>query len=65
MLFTGRLTGNAEVKTVSENKSLINFIVAINQNGKTKQAKKRKKPYSLIAPTGAILDLPNTSAKAQ
>ena len=65
MLFTGRLTAKAEVKAVKGDKQVINFTVAINQNGKTSWAKKRKKPPTLTAPTGAIQVSPNTSPKAQ
>ncbi|TFF37729.1 single-stranded DNA-binding protein [Mucilaginibacter psychrotolerans] len=43
MLFTGRLTGNAEVKSVATNKSLINFTVAINQKWKNKAGEKKEK----------------------
>jgi single-strand DNA-binding protein len=43
MLFTGRLTGKAEVKTVATNKSLINFTVAINQKWKNKAGEKKEK----------------------
>jgi single-strand DNA-binding protein len=43
MLFTGRLTGNAAIKTVAENKSLINFTVAINQKWKNKAGEKKEK----------------------
>jgi len=42
MLFTGRLTGKAEVKTVKE-KGLINFTVAINQKWKNKAGEKKEK----------------------
>jgi single-strand DNA-binding protein len=60
MLFTGRLTANAEVKAVKNDKQVINFTGAINQNGKTNKAKKRKRPHSLTALTGAIQVSPNT-----
>lgn len=43
MLFTGRLTGNAAIKTVKENKSLINFTVALNQKWKNKTGEKKEK----------------------
>jgi single-strand DNA-binding protein len=43
MLFTGRLTGSAEVKTVAGNQSLINFTVAINQKWKNKAGEKKEK----------------------
>ena len=43
MLFTGRLTGNAAVKTVKENKTIINFTVAINQKWKSKTGEKKEK----------------------
>lgn len=43
MLFTGRLTGNAAIKTVAENKSLINFTVAINQKWKNRAGEKKEK----------------------
>ncbi|MBS7565495.1 single-stranded DNA-binding protein [Mucilaginibacter sp. Bleaf8] len=42
MLFTGRLTGKAEVKTVKD-KSLINFTVAINEKWKNKAGEKKEK----------------------
>jgi single-strand DNA-binding protein len=42
MLFTGRLTGKAEVKTVKE-KGLINFTVAINQKWKNSAGEKMEK----------------------
>ncbi|QJD96265.1 single-stranded DNA-binding protein [Mucilaginibacter robiniae] len=42
MLFTGRLTGKAEVKTVND-KSLINFTVAINEKWKNKAGEKKEK----------------------
>ena len=43
MLFTGRLTGNAAVKTVKDNKSLIEFTVALNQKWKNKAGEKKEK----------------------
>jgi single-strand DNA-binding protein len=42
MLFTGRLTGKAEVKTVKD-KSLIHFTVAINEKWKNKAGEKKEK----------------------
>ncbi|GAA3989852.1 single-stranded DNA-binding protein [Mucilaginibacter dorajii] len=43
MLFTGRLTGDAAVKTVNGDKQLINFTVAINQRWKDKAGEKKEK----------------------
>lgn len=43
MLFTGRLTGNAAVKTVKDNKTLIEFTVALNQKWKNKAGEKKEK----------------------
>ena len=43
MLFTGRLTANAEVKAVKGDKQVINFTVAINQNWKNKAGEKKEK----------------------
>ncbi|QEC74731.1 single-stranded DNA-binding protein [Mucilaginibacter ginsenosidivorax] len=43
MLFTGRLTANAEVKAVKGNKQVINFTVAINQKWKNKDGEKKEK----------------------
>jgi single-strand DNA-binding protein len=43
MLFTGRLTGNAAIKTVKDNKSLIEFTVALNQKWKNKAGEKKEK----------------------
>lgn len=43
MLFTGRLTANAEVKAVKGNKQVINFTVAINQKWKNKAGEKKEK----------------------
>jgi single-strand DNA-binding protein len=43
MLFTGRLTANAEVKAVKGDKQVINFTVAINQKWKNKQGEKKEK----------------------
>ena len=43
MLFTGRLTANAEVKAVKNDKQVINFTVAINQKWKNKQGEKKEK----------------------
>lgn len=43
MLFTGRLTANAEVATVKGDKTVTNFTVALNQRFKTKAGEKREK----------------------
>jgi single-strand DNA-binding protein len=43
MLFTGRLTANAEVKAIKNDKQVINFTVAINQKWKNKQGEKKEK----------------------
>lgn len=43
MLFTGRLTGNAEVATVKGDKKVTNFTVALNQRYKTKAGEKRER----------------------
>ncbi|BAU51879.1 single-stranded DNA-binding protein [Mucilaginibacter gotjawali] len=43
MLFTGRLTANAEVKAVKGDKQVINFTVAINQKWKNKAGEKKEK----------------------
>ncbi|HVX00146.1 MAG TPA: single-stranded DNA-binding protein [Candidatus Babeliaceae bacterium] len=43
MLFTGRLTADAEVKAVKEDKQVINFTVAINQRWKNKAGEKKEK----------------------
>jgi single-strand DNA-binding protein len=43
MLFTGRLTANADVKAVKGDKQVINFTVAINQKWKNKAGEKKEK----------------------
>ncbi|WP_394771983.1 single-stranded DNA-binding protein [Mucilaginibacter sp.] len=43
MLFTGRLTANAEVTAVKGDKQVINFTVAINQKWKNKDGEKKEK----------------------
>ena len=43
MLFTGRLTANAEAKAVKEDKQVINFTVAINQTWKNKAGEKKER----------------------
>lgn len=43
MLFTGRLTANAEVKAVKGDKQVTNFTVAINQKWKNKAGEKKEK----------------------
>jgi single-strand DNA-binding protein len=43
MLFTGRLTANAELKAVKGDKTVINFTVAINQKWKNKAGEKQEK----------------------
>ncbi|MDB5285831.1 MAG: ssb 1 [Mucilaginibacter sp.] len=43
MLFTGRLTANADVMTVKGDKQVINFTVAINQKWKNKAGEKKEK----------------------
>jgi single-strand DNA-binding protein len=43
MLFTGRLTANAEVTAVKGDKQVINFTVAINQKWKNKAGEKKEK----------------------
>jgi len=43
MLFTGRLTADAEVNTVKGDKSVTNFTVALNQRYKTKAGEKKEK----------------------
>jgi single-strand DNA-binding protein len=43
MLFTGRVTANAEVSTVKGDKQVINFTVAINQKWKNKAGEKKEK----------------------
>lgn len=43
MLFTGRLTANAEVNAVKGDKQVINFTVAINQKWKNKAGEKKEK----------------------
>jgi len=43
MLFTGRLTANADVNAVKGDKQVINFTVAINQKWKNKDGEKKEK----------------------
>lgn len=43
MLFTGRVTANAECKAVKGDKQVINFTVAINQRWKNKAGEKQEK----------------------
>jgi single-strand DNA-binding protein len=43
MLFTGRITGNAEVRTTKGDKKVTGFTVALNQRYKTKEGEKREK----------------------
>ncbi|CAN5496621.1 hypothetical protein BH09BAC6_BH09BAC6_16210 [soil metagenome] len=43
MLFTGRLTANAEVKAVKGDKQVTNFTVAINERWKNKAGEKQEK----------------------
>lgn len=43
MLFTGRITANAEVRTVRGDKQVTNFTVALNQRYKTKAGEKKEK----------------------
>jgi len=43
MLFTGRLTANAEVSTVKGDRKVTNFTVALNQRYKTKAGEKRER----------------------
>jgi len=43
MLFTGRLTANAEVNAVKGDKQVINFTVAISQKWKNKAGEKKEK----------------------
>lgn len=43
MLFTGRLTANAEVNAVKGGKQVINFTVALNQKWKNKEGVKQEK----------------------
>ncbi|QJD96029.1 single-stranded DNA-binding protein [Mucilaginibacter robiniae] len=43
MLFTGRLTAQAEVATTKGDKKVTNFTVALNQRYKTKAGEKREK----------------------
>lgn len=43
MLFTGRITADAEVRTVKGDKQVTNFTVALNQRYKTKAGEKKEK----------------------
>ncbi|NOW96001.1 single-stranded DNA-binding protein [Mucilaginibacter sp. SG564] len=43
MLFTGRITANAQTRTVSGDKQVTNFTVALNQRYKTKAGEKKEK----------------------
>ena len=43
MLFTGRITANAEVRTVKGDKQVTNFTVALNQRYKTRAGEKKEK----------------------
>lgn len=43
MLFTGRVTANAESKAVKGDKQVVNFTVAINQRWKNKAGEKQEK----------------------
>lgn len=43
MLFTGRITANAEVTTVKGDKKVTNFTVALNQRFKTKAGEKQER----------------------
>ena len=48
MLFTGRLTANAEVRTVKGDKKVTGFTVAVNQRYKTKDGEKREKTAYVV-----------------
>jgi single-strand DNA-binding protein len=43
MLFTGRITSDAQTRTVSGDKQVTNFTVALNQRYKTKAGEKKEK----------------------
>jgi single-strand DNA-binding protein len=43
MLFTGRITADAQTRTVSGDKQVTNFTVALNQRYKTKSGEKKEK----------------------
>ena len=43
MLFTGRITANAEVRTIKGDKQVTNFTIALNQRYKTKGGEKKEK----------------------
>jgi single-strand DNA-binding protein len=43
MLFTGRITADAQTRTVSGDKQVTNFTVALNQRYKTKAGEKKEK----------------------
>jgi len=43
MLFTGRITADAEVRTVKGDKQVTNFTVALNQRYKTKAGEKKER----------------------
>jgi single-strand DNA-binding protein len=43
MLFTGRLTADAEVRTVKGDRKLTSFTVALNQRYKTRSGEKKEK----------------------
>ncbi|SHM93811.1 single-stranded DNA-binding protein [Mucilaginibacter sp. OK098] len=43
MLFTGRITANADVRTIKGDKQVTNFTVALNQRYKTKAGEKKEK----------------------
>ncbi len=43
MLFTGRITADAEVRTINGDKQVTNFTVALNQRYKNKEGEKKEK----------------------
>jgi single-strand DNA-binding protein len=48
MLFTGRLTDDAKVRHVKNDKKVTGFTVAINQRYKTKEGEKREKSAYVV-----------------
>lgn len=52
MNITGRLTRDAEVRTTSQDKQVVNFSVATNDSYRNKQGERVEQTPILIAPIG-------------
>jgi len=64
MEIVGRVTQNAVVKQLKDERQVVNFTVAINDYFKPKvQAKESKRHFSSIAHIGSVLKLQTESRK--